>query len=602
MPDQVIKPHAVEALHGPRRSANESLAQDERWCAPPLKMAPLSARRCVVRNALNGASAELSSGEYALLMACEGCRTLAEHEERVANKLSAPAADRPAFRDLLARCARGGLLMSVTELVGRFGDAAAEARQEIADVVIRTADRPQLLERFLSSASALETRTSSRRRWIVIDDSRMAENELANRAVLEKYRTLETEHLDRAAAAAVRLALRSELPELEREIEWLLAPGAQRATTAGVPINHALLRLAGRAFVSFDDDSIVDPRRPALCEPGFVVSDAVDELLPHESEEALWRDCPALDVDPIDAHGQWIGLPLAQAWRQAEQQAGALAAMEMAPASIDRFDPDARVLFTHNHACGDPGSSMLPIQLFALPMRSRQWLAAHPEAATCGFTKRIGWRGQSRLRLAPKRDLTLTTLAGIDNARLLPPAARSHRSQDLLVGLIAQRMYPSSWIVDLPFGLPHLRAPAKQWIGSSERFMQEPLHVVLSELAEHGSRLVASSAEQRLGDMGAHLLDLAAASESRLRETLLQHAIETGSHALFAIEEQLDDTSLPAPWRSALAAWLASPSLRPDAAPARVVEPALMRTLLTGYGKAMIAWPRLWNRCRERNG
>jgi hypothetical protein len=485
--------------------------------------------------------------------------------------------------------------------VGRFGAPTAEAPREITHVVVRTADRPQLLARLLSSAAALEARTGSHRRWIVIDDSRAAANERANRATLEACRTLETEHLDHAAAAETGRGLRSEFPDLEREIEWLLAPGLQGATTAGVPINHALLRLAGRAFVSFDDDSIIDPRRPALCEQGFTVSDAVDELLPYDSEAALWSDCPALDLDPIGAHAQWIGLPMAQAWRLAEQQAGSLSAMEIGPADLERFHGDARVLFTHNHACGDPGSSMLPIQLFALPMRSRQWLASHPEAATYGFASRIDWRGQTRLRLAPKRDLTLTTLAGIDNTRLLPPAARSHRSQDLLVGLVAQRMYPTSWVVDLPFGLPHLRAPAKHWIQSGESFKQEPLHVVISHLAEHASHLAASSAEQRLAMMGSLLLDLGAASETRLKETLLQHAIETGSHALFLIREQLDDATLPEAWRSALAAWLESPALKPAAAHARVVDSAMIRPLLNAYGKAMIAWPRLWNRCRERN-
>jgi hypothetical protein len=244
---------------------------------------------------------------------------------------------------------------------------------------------------------------------------------------------------------------------------------------------------------------------------------------------------------------------------------------------------------------------MLPLQLFALPPRSRQWLASHPHAAAYGFGSRIDWRGQTRLRLAPQRVLTFTTMVGIDNSRLLPPAARNHRNQDLLLGLIGQRMYPSSWVVDLPFGLPHLRAPAKHWLGSDEAFAQEPLHVVYSQLEERLPRLVSSSAEQRLAAMGTLLLDLAAASERRLGEALLHQAIETGGRALFLIQEQLDDATLPAAWRSALAPWLRSPALTPDAAPARALEPAAMRTLLESYGRAMIAWPQLWHFCRERN-
>ncbi len=603
MPSYIIKPYVIDPPAGTHAMAGTAAAAaaPTRWAAPPWTMLPLAPRRCLVRNPLNGASAELSSGEYAVLSACDGCRTLDEHQARAAAQLAAPSEHRPAIREVLERCARSGLLMAVSELVGRFGEPAASAPQGIAAVVIRTADRPQLLARLLSSVVALEARTGSHRRWIVIDDSHDPGNERANRAALEACRTLDIEHVDRAASATLEQVLRSKFPDLDGEIGWLLASGLPRETTAGVPINHALLRLAGRAFINIDDDAIIDPRRPALSESGFAVADAADELFLYDSEAALLRDCPALDLDPLAAHEQWLGLPMADAWRLAEQQTGALASMEIASGELERFAADARVLFTHNHACGDPGSSMLPLQLFALPPRSRQWLASHPHAAGYGFGSRIDWRGQTRLRLAPQRVLTFTTMVGIDNSRLLPPAARNHRNQDLLLGLIGQRMYPSSWVVDLPFGLPHLRAPAKHWLGSDEAFAQEPLHVVYAHLEEHLPRLVSSSAEQRLAAMGTLLLDLAAASERRLGEELLHQAIETGGRALFLIQEQLDDATLPAAWRSALAPWLRSPALTPDAARARVLEPATARTVLDSYGRAMIAWPQLWHFCRERN-
>ena len=603
MSSYVSKPYVVDSPVGTAAAARvpDAGAAATRWFASAWTMLPLAPRRCLVRNPLNGASAELSSGEYTVLSACEGCRTLDDHEARAAAQLAAPAEHRPAIRELLERCARNELLVALPDLVSRFGAPGASPQQGIAAVVIRSADRPQLLARLLASAVALEARTGSRRRWMVIDDSRDAANERANRAVLEACRALDIEHVDHAAITTLEQDLRSQFPEIDREIGWLLGAGAPGETTAGVPINHALLRLAGYAFINFDDDAVIDPRRPALAETGFAVSDQVDELLLYDSEAALWRDCPALDLDPLAAHERWLGLPMAEAWAQAEREAGAPAIVEIGSGELERFAPGAHVLFTHNHACGDPGSSMLPLQLFALPPRSRQWLASHPEAASYGLAGRIDWRGQTRLRLAPQRVLTFTTMIGVDNSRLLPPAARNHRNQDVLLGLIAQRMYPSSWVVDLPFGLPHLRAPAKHWLGSGETFVQEPLHVVHSYLAEHIPPLVSSSAEQRLAAMATLLLDLATATERRLREVLLHHAIDIGSRALFSIQEQLDDPALPAPWKSALAPWLRSPALAPDAALSRALEPAAVRALLEEYGRAMIAWPRLWHFCRECN-
>src|SRR5207245_8874467 len=93
---------------------------DRLWFVPELITLPLAARRCLVRNALNGAALELSSGEHAVLAACEGCRTLAEHEARVATQLRAPEEHLPAIRELLERCARQGLFVSLPVLVARF--------------------------------------------------------------------------------------------------------------------------------------------------------------------------------------------------------------------------------------------------------------------------------------------------------------------------------------------------------------------------------------------------------------------------------------------------------------------------------------------------
>ncbi|MDQ2961683.1 MAG: hypothetical protein M3R31_00790 [Pseudomonadota bacterium] len=573
------------------------------WFVPELQLRPLGTQHCLVRNPMSGVTLELSSGEYTVLAACAGCEPLVVHEQCVAERLRAPPEHRPAIRELLERCARAGLLMALPDLVTRFGAKSALAPPVLAGIVIRTADRPQLLARLLASAAALEARSGSRRQWIVVDDSRERDNERANRAAIDACRALAVEHIDRATGGALEQELRAEFPGFSREIAWLLGTGSPEEATYGRPVNHALLRLAGRAFVTVDDDVVLEPRRPAISEAGFAVSDEPDELTWYESEEALWRDCPPFVLDPIAAHEQWLGLPMAAAWARARQHAGELAAIRMPAAAVARFDAAARVLFTHNHACGDPGSSLLPLQLLSLPECSRLWLAANPQASAYAFSRRINWRGQARLRLAPRRLLTFTTMAGIDNSRLLPPAMRSHRSEDVLLGIAAQWMYPASWVIDLPFALPHLRAPAKRWLASTDAFMQEPLHVVYAHLDEHAPRIVAESAEERLAAMGALLLDLAAASDQVLAEMLLQHAADAGSRTLFSIQAQLDSATVPAAWKAVLAPWLRSPALAvdADALRRRVLEPGAVRALLEVYGSAMRAWRQLWEYCRERH-
>ena len=575
----------------------------QRWFVPELQLRPVANQRGHVRNVLNGAALELSSGEYAVLSACDGCRTLAEHQARAMRQLSAPPEHGPAFRELIERCAQQGLLMSLPQLVSRFGSARDATPAPFAGIAIRTADRPELLARLLESAVRLEARGVAKRHWVVIDDSRDPANEEANAAAIAACDALELAHLGRAENAALERTLCAEFPDAQLEIAWLLGAGAAGEATYGRPLDHALLRFAGRRFVTVDDDVIVEPRRAALAEPGFAVTDQADELLWYGGEDRLWDDCPALEIDPLGAHETWLGLPLASAWARAERETGELAEIDLRPAHGRRFAPEARVLFTHNHACGDPGSSLLPLQLLMLPERSRRWLVAHPDRATEAFAGRIDWRGQTRLRLAPRRVLTFTTMAGIDNSRLMPPAPRCHRSEDVLLGIAAQCMYPSGWLVDLPFGLPHLRDAGKQWLPPTANFMQEPLHVLYAWIDENAKNIVAESAEARLHAMAVMLLDYAQMSDRALSDALRWHAADAGSRTLFAIAEQLDDAALPAQWKALLAPWLESPAFAADEASiaGRTLAPEAVRPLADAYGRAMMVWPQLWNFCRERN-
>jgi hypothetical protein len=537
-----------------------------------------------------------------VLSSCQGCRPLDEHVACAERTLAAPPQHRPAFRELLERCAHTGLLMPLSALLARCGAARGERRAALGGVAIRTCDRPALLARLLASARRLEAAGGEPRRWFVFDDSRARESESANRAAVDGC-GVDVTYVAPSDASVLEIELRGEFPDAEREIAWLLRADTSGAATYGRPLNHALLRFAGQRFLAVDDDVVLEAHRPALGEPGFAVNDRADELLWFASEEQMWRECPALDIDPLAAHESWLGLSLGDAWARAEREAGTLADMEIGAQHGRRFAPEARVVFTHSHACGDPGSALLPLQLLTLPALSRRRLSEQPESVRDAFATRIDWRGQARLRVTPKRVLTFTTLTGVDNATVLPPAARSHRSEDVLLGIAAQCMYPSSWLVDLPFALPHLREPRKTWVSSDANFMQEPLHVLYAWIEENGGGIVAKPGAQRLEAMGRLLCDHARMSDQALSEALWRHAADAGSRTLFAIEEQLDDPELPGEWKTQLAAWRKSPAFAVDdrSVRGRVLAPGIVRGLADAYGQAMQVWPRLWQHCSERN-
>jgi len=573
-----------------------------RWFVPALQMLPLEERRCLVRNPLDGAGMELSSGEYAVLSACEGCRSLAEHEARAAMQLGAPPEHRAAIRALLEGCARSGLLSAVSDLVARFGPGREQAIVPLAGIVVRSADRPQLLRRLLTGAAELQTRTGVAYPWYVVDDSRQEESRRANREAIAANATLDATHLDLSVAESLEGELIAAFPQFAAEVRWLLGAAQGDEVTIGRPQNYLLLRFAGRRLLMADDDVTIQPRRPALSRPGVEVSVGAGAATWYENFDAAFDACPVLDLDPFAEHERWLGRPLAEAWPRAAGEPGGLAIGNLPAELGTSFAPRARVIFTSNHVLGDPGWGTFERQQLNLAPETRRWLAAHPDAARYAFESQIHCRGPVALRLAPHRSLSTTTVTGFDNTLLLPPTIRAGRGGDPLLGAAARSIHPEGWAVVLPFALPHLREARRQWLTPADTLALRAVHFVRLHLQIQGRSLVAERPDQRMETLGATLLDLAAADDATLTRWLMEAAAESAAGILFDMRQQLDDPALPASWKQVLSQWLVSPSFKLDRASlrARIASPQEVRSMARGYGRALQVWPQLWSFCRDR--
>ena len=581
--------------------ASSEARTDTRWFVPQLITLPLAARRCLVRNALNGAALELSSGEQAVLINCEGCRTLAEHEARVAAQLRAPEEHIPAIRELLERCARRGLLVSLPDLVARFAPTAATPLAPFAGIVVRTADRPQQLRRLLASGAALQSRTGVAHSWHVADDSRHDANRRANREAMAGHRALESTHHD-LSARLLEAELCAAFPDVAEEVRWLLGPANGDEVTYGRPQNYFMLRFAGQRLLMVDDDVVLDPRRPPSAKAGVELAIQPEAGFWYESLAAAQQACPALEVDPLAAHLKWLGLPMSEAWTEAQHEPGGLAVGELPGDVGESFAADARVMFTRSQLLGDPGWATMTTQQLLLDIETRRWLAANPDAARCGLESQIYWRGCAALRLAPNRMQSVHMLVGFDNSALLPPTVRVGPGEDVLLSEAARCVHPGSWAVKLPFALPHLREAPRRQRRPADRLVLGPERLLVAHVRASMRAIVAERPAQRMSMLGALCLDLAIASDAELTDIQIQHAAEYAARVHFGIEEQLSDPSLPAAWKDKLKQWLASPNykLDPESLRERIAPNAAVRALAQGYGRALVAWPRLWSFCRER--
>ena len=572
-----------------------------RWLAPSWTMLPLAARLCRVRNPLNGAVAELSADQYAVLTACEGCKTLEEHGTGVRRKLGVPDQDWQTISQWLSDFVSRGLFTSLDDLVNRLDIDAEWTPAPCAGMIIRTSDRPGLLARVLKSAAVLEQRVQSRYRFQVLDDSRDGANIAVNRKTIAEC-GLDCIHHDLSQEHAIAAALRIDFPAAARELAWLFGQPRSGEATYGRPVNLALLMTAGRRVLMLDDDAVLDPRLPPVHASGLEVSCSADELFCFGTDAELNDACPAVAIDPIAAHLEVLGAPVGRLWHKHTGDTRVPAFMELSGQDAPRFVRDARVLVTQNHAVGDPGSSMYPYHLLTLPVASREQLLGVPERLSIAFHERHNWRGRSRTRLTPNRPLTFTTLAGLDNSVLLPPTVRSHRNEDLLLGDIIRYLHMGAWSFDLPWGLPHRRQPAKHWLDASNTFPQEPVHFVMDYLEQRAPNIVGEAPTDRMSALAATLLDLSDSTNQHVAGLLEQQAADTASRVRYAIQGQLDDPSIPAVWKQLLPHWLNSPTLAttPDTLRRRLASTELVRSMAQDYGRALTIWPDLWAWARNR--
>lgn len=563
-------------------------------------MLPIASRRCRVRNPVNGAVAALDVDRYAVLTACDGCRTLAEHATVVRQKLNAPADNAATILEWLNDFAAQGLLTPLDDLLRHLGGAPSPPAP-FAGIVIRTCDRPGLLARALGSAAALAARYGRHDRYIILDDSQAIAHRAANRQAVATHPELGCTYLDLAAPTALERELIQRFPDAGGTIAWLLGAPAAGEMTYGRPVNLALLLTAGQRLLMLDDDATLDPRRPPIGGPGFAVSSDNDELFCYPDRDALDAACPPLELDPIAAHLDSLGQSIGSLWARFSAASKVPMPISLDAGDVGRFNGGARALFTQNHAVGDPGSSLFPYHLLSLPRASRAKLLSDPAWPGYAFAKRFNWRGQPRLRLATKRPLTLTTLTGFDNGVMLPPTVRAHRNEDLLLGEMAQHVHPDGWLVDLPWGLSHWRHPAKAWLDPSAPFAQEPVHFLLDYLQQRSSTIESDTAADRMQALAALLLDLSAAGDRHLTDLLAEQVADTATRTLFSIATQLDDPALPAAWKDMLRPWLESPALSIDSASlrARSASTSSVRVLVANYGRALAAWPALWNAARD---
>ncbi len=465
------------------------------------------------------------------LFLCSPFRTLASHTRTVISLLPSLAEHAEHTLQTLTTIAEAGLFESSEAAWERLtGEAQDDTRttdqpSELVRVFILTCDRPDALTRLLAGLAENPLPPEIESVW-VIDDSRDVKNFSANGSVITKFGSVLSKpvhHVNQKMTARMIEHIRGELTGSGSAVNWLLDHNQwPDMATHGVARNLSLLLSVGYRALVLDDDVIPQAITPPLSTTSLKAGTANDrESIFYTSTEELNRHALANPNSPLAMMLQHLGKPLGQILKA-----------ELA-SHRDLAGWDGSLLSTHNstsptllNQCGSWGDSGTGgaqglVYLGEASIKRLMDTSRPLEEILGARASWFGYRGPMLTQYG-----TMSQLTGFDHRTLLPPYLPAGRGEDILFGIMLQRIHPESLVYNEGWAIPH--APLEE---RSARGALSPIttHTGTSLLADWLGREPADqwglSAERRLSGLAEQVMRLAemesAALEAMIKEEMV---------------------------------------------------------------------------------
>jgi hypothetical protein len=318
-----------------------------------------------------------------------------------------------------------------------------------------TSDRPEALERGLSSYIRNAQEFGRKCLFQVLDDSR--DEQVRNRCgrVTEGLRAqfgVAIDHVTRAdrAAFADRLSHASGVPR--PLVEFAVLGHEDLGRTTGANRNTSLLLSAGHMFFSADDDTVCRTFEPISQQNQLRISAEAQPTRVwalDSTKSARVRECPQ---DLLGLHESYLGRSVRSVL--AERPPTSVELQSLPPEfvrSINDFSAQVRLSWTG--ILGDSGFSS-PGYLLFLDGEEREYLVADPEAYRRYVSNRNVLRIPSTTTITPGGFFQSVAIA-LDHREILPPFMPIFRGQDILFGEVVKATVPQACTVYLPKAVVH---------------------------------------------------------------------------------------------------------------------------------------------------
>lgn len=587
--------------------------------APPVRLSP-------GRTWLSGfgpGGGFVDDGVLRLVSLCRSFETLAGHAQRALTILALPPEARGLVIDRLRKLAEMGVLVSWSTFNScRMESARSSSRVQALAVVTR--GRPWALGRCLRSHVAHFMAFGRSVEIAVIDSSRSDRVRAETRAIAESSvpdgTRLHLPTLEDMASYVERLARAAQVSR--NIVDFALRDALEYGFDAGANRNALLLALAGKSFLSTDDDMICEPHgNDNVGEQLRLTSvDTTREVIPFESFSAAAGAVERSRACILDAHERLLG--------------NSVAALLANKASSDvSFDGAAhglnyllsrgigRVAVTLSGMIGDSGGKFPAFYLWRQSVRDRlapldeDSYKRTVESRHILRTVAVPTISSDTLFMAGHAAFDMTVQGG-SGQHILPPFFPIFRGEDLTFGRLLRATVDGGLIGQIPEAILHVppekrRASVRNlWSGA----IAPSFAAVIGAILARAKRAVpnVTSGASRLQLVGRNMRELARMPVGDLTH-LLKGELSDAAHARFAVYERLlVGTTADSLWARDLRRYMAHrlESL-PKVEPLRPLElsvrwpesevPERTRGLLRDFGDLLENWPGLVAAAHELN-
>ena len=474
---------------------------------------------------------------------CSDFRSLESHTDTILRRLPQLAAHRDSTLQTLQSIRDAGILESSEEAWLRLtASQNYETDRAPCRIFITTCDRPAALKRLLKSFTPSLLPGEVEGIW-VIDDSRETQSEQDNSDIISTTQDVfdvPVVHVDTAYRKRFVEHLQAHV-DAEDEIKWLLDRGAWgTAPTYGMARTLAVLLSVGKRAIMLDDDTLLEAIAPPIATGGLQFDDGRGrESVIYDSIETLQQHALASEVPLLESFLATLGTTVGDTVKRHLKGHHALQGVN--GDLLARFGCGAAIIMTQCGYWGDTGTAS-GNWIFYLPQHAIKRLLATPDLRK-SLKASAAWSGYRNPTITPYG--TMSAATGLDNTQLLPPYIPAGRGEDLLFGIMTQRLHPDSGVFNLAASVPHFPVDERDERGDLTPMNIKPgLHLFMDWLGIEPTDQWGLSPTRRLQgvieDIN-RLTDMESSALEKMTNTMLASKIMTTLNACMTRLEHLPE-------------------------------------------------------------